>query len=74
MHGDLYFSNFDTRQFGLTNIVKKLLKEKNNNVDDKLLNFEKCIKNLGNIDDKANTIIDDHEAKRKIECDGKRSC
>ena len=74
MHGDLYFSNFDTRQLGLTKIVKKLLKEKNNNVDDKLLNFEKCFKNLGNIDDKANTIIYDHEAKREIECDGKRSC
>ena len=42
MHGDRNLSNFDNCHFELTNI-KKWLKEKNNDADDKFLNFEKSV-------------------------------
>lgn len=42
MHGDLNLSSFDNFHFELTNI-KKYLKEKNNDANDKFLNFEKFV-------------------------------
>ena len=48
--GDLHLRNVDNWQLGLTSIVNSYL-EKNIDVDDKLVNFKKSIKNLANIDD-----------------------
>ena len=44
--GDFYLTRFHNRQLGLTNIDNTCLKEKNIDVDDKLFNFEKSIKNF----------------------------
>lgn len=42
--------------------------------DDRLFNFEKSIKNLANIDDKVNIVIDDYKPKTKTKYGNKISC
>ena len=41
-------------------------------MDDRLFNFEKSIKNVANIDDKVNILIDDHKPKTATEYDNKK--
>ena len=70
MDGDLHLTNFDNQHLGLRNFVSAYL-EKSIDVDDRLFNFEKCIKNFANIDDKVNIIIEDYKPKTETKYDNK---
>ena len=63
--GDLHLKNFDNRQLRSTKIVNKYLGEKDIDADNRLFNFEKSIKNLENIAEKINMIIDYYKPKTK---------
>ena len=71
-NGDLHLSNFDDRQLGFTNIVQKYLGEKNIDTDYRLLDFEKSIKGLANIDDKINMIIGYYKPKTESRYDDEK--
>ena len=64
---DQHLTNFDNRQLGFTNIIKNYLKEKNDGVDNKFFSFEKSIKNLENIHDKANIMSDYYKTMIKTD-------
>ena len=70
MDGDLHLTNFDNQHLGVTDFVSVYL-EKSIDVDDRLFNFEKCIKNFANIDDKVNIIIEDYKPKTETKYDNK---
>ena len=67
----MHLTNVDNWQNNQANI-NTYLGGKNNDVDDRLANFEKSIKNLGNIDNKINKIMDDYKPKTEIEYDVKK--
>ena len=46
--------------------------KRNTGVDNKIFNFEKSIKNLANIDEKINMIIDYYKPKTKTKYDDKK--
>ena len=72
---DLHLSNFDNQDLGLANIIQSYLKERNIDVDKKNFNVEISIKNLANMDDKVNMIMDYYKPKTKsVYYDKKRSC
>ena len=52
MSVDLNLTNFDNQKFRLMNTVNRYLEEKNIDVDNRLFNFEKSIKNLASINNK----------------------
>ena len=54
----MHLRNFDNQQLAFVNITKNYLEEKNIDVDNNFLNFEKSIKNLANIHNKANMMTD----------------
>ena len=54
----MHLRNFDNQQLAFVNITKNYLEEKNNDVDNNFFNFEKSIKNLANIHNKANMMKD----------------
>ena len=54
----MHLRNFDNQQLAFVNITKNYLEEKNNDVDNNFFNFEKSIKNLANIHNKANMMTD----------------
>ena len=43
-------------------------------MDERLFKFEKSNKNLANIDDKVNIVIDDYKPKTKTKYANKKSC
>ena len=53
-------------------MVNKYLGEKIFDVYDRMLNFKKSIKNLPNIDNKINMIIDDYQPKSETKYDNKK--
>ena len=54
----MHLRNFDNQQLAFVNITKNYLEKKNNDVDNNFFNFEKSIKNLANIHNKANMMTD----------------
>ena len=54
----MHLRNFDNQQLAFVNITKNYLEEKNNDADNNFFNFEKSIKNLANIHNKANMMTD----------------
>ena len=70
--GDLHVTDFDNQHLRLADIVNKYLREKNIDVCNRLFNFEKSIKNLVNIDDKTNMVIDYYKPKTDTEYDDKK--
>lgn len=75
MDMDLHLTNFDNQDLGSANIIQSYLKEQNIDVDKKFFNVEISIKNLANMDDKVNMIMDYYKPKTKsVYYDKKRSC
>ena len=72
MGEDLHLTKFDNQKVGLSKIVHKYIGEKNIDVQDGLLNFEKAMKNLANLDNKINMIIDNYKPKTKTEYGNKK--
>ena len=68
----LHLTNFAILHLALTNIVNTYLEK--NDVDERLFKFEKSNKNLANIDDKVNFVIDDYKPKTKTKYANKKSC
>ena len=64
--GDLHLTNFDN-WIGLSKIVNKYLGEKNIDVDNRLFNFEKFNKNLADVDNKVNVIIEKYKPQARIQ-------
>ena len=56
----------------LKKIVNKYLGHKNNDVDNRLFNFKRSIKNLVNIDEKINATIDDYKPNTETKYDNKK--
>ena len=71
--GDFHLTYFDNQHVRLTDIINKCLKEKRKNIDvsNRFFNFKKPFKNLGNIDNKTNMVIDNYKPKTDTKCDNK---
>ena len=66
MGEDLHLTKFDNQKVGLSKIVHKYIGEKNIDVHGGLLNFDKTMKNLANLDNKIYMIIDNYKTKLKF--------
>ena len=68
----LHLTNFANLHLALTKIFNTYLEK--DDVDERLFKFEKSNKNLANIDDKVNFVIDDYKPKTKTKYANKKSC
>ena len=71
--GDFHLTYFDNQHVRLTDIINKCLKEKRKNIDvsNRFFNFKKPFKNLVNIDNKTNMVIDNYKPKTDTKYDNK---
>ena len=67
MAEDLHLKKFDNQKVGWSKIDHKHIGEKNIDAHDGLFNFEKAMKNLANLDNKINMIINNYKPKTKTE-------
>ena len=72
MEGDLHLTNLLNRKLVLRKIDNKHLGEKDTDLDNRLFNFEKSIKNLVDIHDKIDIIIDKYKLKTETEYNDKK--
>ena len=66
MGADLHLKKFDNEKVGSPKILHKHIGDKNIDVHDGLFNFEKAMKNLANLDNKINMIIDIIKPKQRL--------
>ena len=63
----MHLKEFDSRKFALTNIINNYLENPDIDVDDRLFNFKKSIKNLSDINKGIQMIIDNYKSKTETE-------
>ena len=74
MKNDNDNENVDNEKVFSPKILHKHIGDKNIDAHDGLFNFEKAMKNLANLDNKINMIIDIIKPKQRLNMATKRSC
>ena len=70
--GDMHLKVFDNKKRGLRNIVNNYLEKQDVDVDNRLFNFEKSIKNSSDVDNRIHRIIGDYNPQTKSEYEYKK--